>query len=54
MTATVSGLNAGPSAVLSVPWAISRPHSSHAHGSYDGAGAITSADSAATANRRRD
>jgi hypothetical protein len=32
-----------------VPWASSRPHSSHAHGSYDGAGAITSAESAATA-----
>ena len=41
-TATGSGLNAGPSAVLRLPPAISRPHSSHAHGSYDGAGATTS------------
>ena len=37
-----SGLNAGPSAVLSVPPATSRPHSSQAHGSYEGTAATTS------------
>jgi hypothetical protein len=48
-TATGSGLKAGPSDVLSSSAATSRPHSSHDHGSYDGAGATSSADSSAAA-----
>ena len=48
-TATGSGLKAGPSRVSSPPSATSRPHRSHIHGSYEGAGATTTRESAASA-----
>jgi hypothetical protein len=48
-TATGSGLKAGPSRVSRLASATSRPHRSHIHGSYDGAGATSASERAASA-----